>query len=118
MDRKYYNNEHLLYVGNYLPQNHPYFQKNEVQLLAEFYPFLKTINPKFDKSWINDAFAFKDFYAQPVIPINYSEMIPSFKTPLPGVFLSNMQQVYPWDRGTNYAIENGEKVAEMVLKSQ
>lgn len=24
--------------------------------------------------------------------------------------LENLQQVYPWDRGTNYAIELGEKI--------
>ena len=24
-----------------------------------------------------------------------------------------MSQVYPWDRGTNYAVEIGQKVAEM-----
>jgi hypothetical protein len=27
-------------------------------------------------------------------------------------------QVYPWDRGTNYAVELGEKAAKEILKSR
>jgi hypothetical protein len=46
---------------------------------------------------------------------NYSKKIPDFVTPLKGLYLCNMQQVYPWDRGTNYAIENGKKVAKLVV---
>jgi hypothetical protein len=26
--------------------------------------------------------------------------------------------VYPWDRGTNYAIEIGRKVAESIIRNQ
>jgi len=26
-----------------------------------------------------------------------------------------MSQVYPWDRGTNYAVEMGRRVARMVM---
>jgi len=33
------------------------------------------------------------------------------------LYLANMQQVYPWDRGTNYAVEIGEKVVKLVDKS-
>lgn len=116
IDKKYYNNEHLIYIGNYLPTNHPYFQKDAGDLLREFYPFLKTVNPKFDKSWINKGYVFKAPFAQPVIPLKYSENIPSFETPVRGLYLCNLQQVYPWDRGTNYAVENGEKVASLILK--
>ena len=36
-------------------------------------------------------------------------------TPLPHVYLANIEQVYPWDRGTNYAVELGEKVAHQIL---
>ena len=38
------------------------------------------------------------------------------KTPLEGVYLANMQQVYPWDRGTNFAVEMGEKVVSYMLE--
>ncbi|MDP3888671.1 MAG: hypothetical protein Q8Q24_01360, partial [bacterium] len=62
-------------------------------------------------------FLHTSLYAQPVIPVNYSQLIPPFKTPIPNVYLANIQQVYPWDRGINYAIELGEKVADEIFKS-
>ncbi len=29
-----------------------------------------------------------------------------------------MSMVYPWDRGTNYAIELGERIADIVVKPE
>ena len=53
-------------------------------------------------------------YAQPLVVRNYSQLVPPHRTPLPGVFIASMAQVYPEDRGTNYAIRDGRKVARMV----
>ena len=115
MNNKNYNNEHLLYIGNYLPHEHQYFRSEAGNLLREFYPYLKTINPKFDKSWVIRGYAFKAPFAQPIIPLNYSGIVPTFETPIRGLYLCNIQQVYPWDRGTNYAVENAERVARLVI---
>ncbi len=118
MDKKHYNNEHLVYIGNYLPVEHPYFTKDAQTLLSEFLPYLQSINSSFRKSHVNDAFLFKARFAQPIIPLNYSEIMPDFKTPIPNLYLCNMSQVYPWDRGTNYAVENGGKVANLMLNEK
>jgi len=118
MSKKYYNNEHLIYVGNYLPHEHEYYKREAEDLVKEFLPYLKKINPDFNKSWINKAYLFKAPFAQPIIPLNYSKILPKLETPIKGLYLANIQQVYPWDRGTNYAVELGEKVAELVIKSQ
>lgn len=113
MDKKNYNNEHLVYLGNYLSSTDKNYLKNEEELLRDYDPFLVKINPDYKENLI-DYKLFKVPFAQPIIPPNYSKMIPPFKTPLSNVFLANIQQVYPWDRGTNYAVELGEKVAELV----
>ena len=60
---------------------------------------------------------FKAPFAQPIIPINYSKILPKFETPFKNVFLANIEQVYPWDRGTNYAVELGKKVVNELLKN-
>jgi len=118
MDKKNYGDEHLVYIGNYLPHEHDYFKKEAVELIKEFYPYIKTINPKFEMSWVNEAYLFKAPFAQPIIPLNYSSSIPKFETPIKGLYLCNMQQVYPWDRGTNYAVENGVKIAKLILNEE
>jgi protoporphyrinogen oxidase len=113
MDRKHYNNEHIVYLGNYLPRDHRYFSMAEEEILKEYDPLLRKINKDYKKTIIGMK-AFKAPFAQPVIPVNYSRMIPPFDTPLRNVYLANIEQVYPWDRGTNYAVELGEKVAKIL----
>lgn len=116
MDKSHYNNENIVYLGNYLPRDHVYFTQSEEQILKEYDPLLRKINKDY-KATIIGMKAFKAPFAQPVIPVNYSQMIPSMKTPLKNVFLANIEQVYPWDRGTNYAVELGEKVADLISNS-
>lgn len=116
MDKKYYNNEHIVYLGNYLPHDHPYMKMSASELLKIYDPFLKKINPNYRLSVISYQL-FSVPFAQPIIPINYSKMIPPSETPIKNVYLANIQQVYPWDRGTNYAIELGEKAAKLITNS-
>lgn len=114
VNKGHYEGEHLLYVGNYLPSDHPYFKKDVKKLIDEFTPYLKKINPRFDKKMIRKAWVARSPFAQPVVFTNYSKDIPSHTTPFGNYYLANIQQVYPWDRGTNYAVELGYKVAELV----
>jgi|SRR3989344_2846011 len=116
IDHKNYDGKRLVYVGNYLPPDHHYFDKTERDLIKEFSPYLKKINHEFNEGWIEKAYLFKAKFAQPIIPLNYSKILPKLKTPFKGLYLANIQQVYPWDRGTNYAVELGKRVAKLVLK--
>jgi protoporphyrinogen oxidase len=79
-----------------------------------FDPYLKKINPDYAKTII-DYKLFKNPFAQPIVSVNYSKIIPKTTTPLKNVFLADMQQVYPWDRGTNYAVQLGQKVAREIF---
>jgi len=114
IDKSHYNNEHLMYVGNYPDPTSREFAMDKKELLDLYEPLLKKINPDFKKNII-DYEVFKAPFAQPIVPTNYSRYIPPLTTPLPHVFLANIEQVYPWDRGTNYAVELGEKVAELIM---
>ncbi len=113
MDNKNYNNEHLVYIGNYMSVDDPKFSAPKEKLLEIYHPLLSKIKPDYKKDLI-DYEVFRAPFAQPIVPANYSKMIPEFTTPIKGVYLANMQQVYPWDRGTNYAVELGEKVAGII----
>jgi len=47
VDKKYYDGEHILYVGGYYPPNHPYFKMTKNEIFEEFLPFLRKIHPRF-----------------------------------------------------------------------
>lgn len=113
MDKKHYNNEHIVYLGNYLESSDPRFNMTANELLKLYDPWLRKINQNYKSSIINYEL-FQAPFAQPIIPTNYSQILPPFETPIPNVYLANIQQVYPWDRGTNYAVELGEKIARVI----
>lgn len=115
VDKKYYGNENIVYIGNYLDSSHEYFGKSAEELLEIFTPYLKKISNQFDPKNVIDLYVFKTAFAQPIIPLNYSAQVPTLQTPIAGLYLANIQQVYPWDRGTNYAVELGEKVADILI---
>lgn len=114
MDKKNYNNEYLIYLGNYLDPSSERYAMNKEEVLKLFDPYLRKINPKYKENIIEYEL-FKAPFAQPIIPTNYSKMIPPMNTPLNNVYLANIEQVYPWDRGTNYAVELGRKITDHIL---
>lgn len=117
MDKSKYSGDRIVYIGNYLEVNHIFFNYTANELLKEYLPYLKKINNNFKKKQIKKAFIFKAHFAQPIVKKNYSKKIPAIKTPIHGLYLANIQQVYPWDRGTNYAVDLGNKVSEIVLNN-
>ena len=107
--------DHIVYVGDYLEPEHEYFRLTQDQLLERFAPSLKKFNPDFERSWVNKVWMYRTAYAQPVPLVNHSHNIPSIETPLPGLYFASMSQVYPWDRGTNYAVQIGRQTAARLL---
>jgi len=110
---EHYGGDHIVYCGDYLPPDHEYFELSKEQLLQRFLPALKRFNPDFDPSWLKQSWLWRTRYAQPIPQLNHSRNIPSIRTPLPGLYFASMSQVYPWDRGTNYAVAMGRDVAAM-----
>lgn len=114
MDINKYGGRHIIYVGNYLPHDHPLLSKSATRVLKIYDPFLKLFNNDYKKNLLK-TFLFKTSFAQPVVTTNYTNKMPSFKTPLKNIYIANMDMVYPWDRGTNYAVEMGEKAADVMV---
>ena len=102
-------------MGKYLPKNHPDFALTKEALLKKYDKDLTKICSNYKKTIIGFE-VFKSNYAQPVIPLNYSSIIQPIKTKVKGLHQASMEQVYPWDRGTNYAVELGKMVAEEIIK--
>jgi protoporphyrinogen oxidase len=112
---EHFGGERIVYCGDYLEADHEYFDLTAEELLERFIPALKRINPKFERRWVTNTWLHRTKYAQPVPLVNHSKNIPAIQTPLPGLFFASMSQVYPWDRGTNFAVEIGRRAARMML---
>ncbi len=115
MDRSHYGGDHLVYCGDYVPMDHEYFKLSDDALTERFIGSLSTFNHDFKPDWIRKRWVFRAPYAQPIPFVNHSRNIPDTKTPIPGLYFASMSQIYPWDRGTNYAVGLGRRVAAQVL---
>jgi len=115
LDPSYFGGDHIVYCGDYLVADHEYFDLTKEEILSIYSRGLKKINPAFERSWIKKTWLYRTKYAQPVPEVNHSQNIPAIKTPLPGLYFASMSQVYPWDRGTNFAVEIGRRAAGIML---
>jgi protoporphyrinogen oxidase len=114
--RENYNGEHIVYLSKYLPTTEKLFSFTPDEMLEYCIPFIQRIFPEFNRSWIIGHHVWKAQYSQPVITKHYSANIPPLKTPVDGLWLSTMAQIYPEDRGTNYAVRYGRRVAKQILE--
>ncbi len=112
-----YGGRRLLYLGNYLPMDHPLFSMSKDEVLALYLPALKRINPRFRDEWITGYHAFSAPYAQPLVTPEYAQHIPPHETPIPHLYMANMFQIYPQDRGQNYSVAMAERLARRLITS-
>lgn len=114
VSKDHFGGDHIVYAGDYLELGHEYFDMTDEQLLERFIPAFEKFNPEFKREWIKKIWVHKTNYAQPVPLVGHSKNIPAIQTPIEDLYFASMSQVYPWDRGTNFAVEIGRKAARMM----
>jgi protoporphyrinogen oxidase len=112
MDPADYGGRHLLYLGNYRPMEDPLLRMPTAEIVGLFGPHLQRINPAFRPDWITHAWSFAAPFAQPIVTADYRDHIPPFETPIPGLWVASMFQVYPHDRGQNYSIDLADRLVD------
>jgi protoporphyrinogen oxidase len=112
-----YGGRRFLYVANYLEPGDELLELDPDQLVERYEPALRRINPGFSRDWIRERWLFREPAAQPVVTVGYHERIPPLDTGVPGLVLANTTQVYPEDRGTNYAVRLGDQAARELTAS-
>lgn len=110
-----YGGRHLVYLGNYRPMHDRLFTMSKEEVMAEFFPHLKRIVPAFNPAWVQESWMFKAPFAQPIVTTEYREHIPPLQTPLAGLWVANMFQVYPHDRGQNYSFELANQLVKQII---
>jgi protoporphyrinogen oxidase len=109
-----YGGRHIVYVSHYAYPDEEFFGLPADEILRRYLPHFQRVNPAFDESWIEKQMIMRDDFAQPIVTVNYAERLLPYATPVPGLFSSSMAQIYPEDRGTNYAVRGGNQAAAVV----
>ena len=113
-DRAAYGGRHIVYLSRYCSADDPFLGLSDGEALAYAVPFLRRMFPGFEEGMVARVHSWQERFAQPLVEVGYGRRVPSHRTPIAGVYLATMAQIYPEDRGTNYAIRDGRKVAAMV----
>jgi protoporphyrinogen oxidase len=111
-----YGGRRIIYTANYVTRDDPRWEMADEDIIADYVPHMKKINPEFDESWIDATYIHKEPAAQPIMTVDYSQKILPVRTPVSGLWLASMSQVYPEDRGTNYSIRLGQQVARQAME--
>jgi protoporphyrinogen oxidase len=113
-----YGGSNLAYISRYLDPADPHYQMSAEALLNEYLPHLQKMFRGFSRDWVKQLWAWRERFTQPLIGLHYSQLKPSFKTPIENLWLSCMAQVYPQDRGMNYAIVYGKRAALEMFRNK
>lgn len=109
-----YQGLHVVYLSKYLPENAELYRMSDAEVLAFALPHIKRMFPSFRDEWIKQSHVWHARYGQAVVTTGYADLVPPRQTPVRGVYIATMAQIYPEDRGTNYAIRDGRAVAQLV----
>lgn len=111
-----YEGRNIYYLGTYIPQNHPYFRDNDEKIFRDFFDYLKIIFPEFKEKEIEEKHIFKFKYAQHIVTRGYGGKVNNLNKTK--IIRANFAQIYPEDRGVNFAVREGEKAAALILQDQ
>jgi len=111
-----YGGNHIVYLSKYLPHTDALYALNADELLDYALPYLQKMFPNLQRDWIKRHHLWRARWSQPVVEKHYKALIPAEQGPVAGLYICSMAQIYPEDRGTNYAIRAGAQTAQRIAK--
>ena len=113
---EWYKGQNVYYIGVYIPQQHKYMTKEftDEMLRKEWFDYVRKLFPSFDETAITQLDLFRLPFAQHVVDLTFQDKIPPYKTLYPNTYMANFAQIFPEDRGTNFAVREGNKIAELI----
>ena len=109
-----YGGKHIVYLSKYLPHTEVLYAMSADEVLDFAMPHLQRMFPKLQREWIQRHHVWKARWSQPVVERRYSQLIPAMDGPREGFHVCSMAQIYPEDRGTNYAVREGRRMGRHV----
>ena len=111
-----YGSNHIAYLSKYLSKNEDAWKMTDQQYFEFALKHLKKMFPKFSKDSVLEWKVWRTEYAQPITTKDYSTKLIKTEIPYDNGWIATMAQIYPEDRGTNYALRDGEKVINKIYK--
>ena len=84
------------------------------ELREHWFKSLSGMFPQFDRDSVIESHVYRFSNAQHIVDVGFEDKIVSYRTPCEGVYLCNFSQIFPMDRGTNYAVRDGYRMAELI----
>ena len=116
INKSNYNNNNIIYISNYMTENNKLYNCSKEELFNTYIKYLNKVNPKFSEKNVKEYYVFDEKYAQPIIECNYSKYIMSKKLEKEKIYICTMPQIYPEDRGMNYAIKLGKEISNKIIE--
>ncbi len=113
--RERYGGRVLVYLSDYVLADDPKWQMRDDELWALYEPGLARFSPEWARATVHSRRIFRAEYAQPIVLPRWSEVVPPLRTGVPGLYSASMAQIYPEDRGQNYAVRLARQAAGAVL---
>lgn len=114
VDKKHYGDKHITYVAWYVEGASELLKKSEEEVLAFVLPYLKNMQPNLTETPEVVALI-KAPYAQPIFDAEFATIPRTFATREKNILIANLDMTYPYDRGTNYAVQLGKEVSNYFL---
>lgn len=109
--REEYQGRHIVYLAKYLDTDTDFWRLPNDKVLAHNYGWLRRVLPAFDERLVLGAHVMRAEHAQPIVTPGQGGRIPPHRTAVRGLWMANMSQIYPEDRGMSYSVALGKRVA-------
>jgi len=113
--KEHYNNNVIIYLGKYLSTEDALYKAPSEEIKEIFFDYLKKMNKAFDPADVIEWRVFREPFSQPVVEKEFSKIKLDYKTPARNLYLANMSQVYPEDRGMSYSIKIANEVSNLIM---
>ena len=117
IDKSNYNNQHIVYLFNYLESESEKWKLTDKKIVDEYLDGLKDLFPDFSKKDVLWFKVFKDWLATPIYEVNYGKYMPNIKTPVKGLYFAGVFKTYPLNRNMDTALKSGIETAKEIINS-
>jgi protoporphyrinogen oxidase len=111
-----YGGNHVVYLSDYVLPDDPKWTMPDRDLWDLYLPAVLRLAPEFGRARVLERHIFRAEHAQPIVGTHYSRILPPVRTGVPGFYSAAMAQVYPEDRGQNYAVKIAREAATALLE--